>query len=607
MCFSQSSDGLRTFGQAVASSRLTDLSFNSNELPPQAIAELLQGFSEPTGNATTAGHCLERLQFSAVPLGDEGARYLADFLGSPQCSRNISKVTINQSKIKLDGLRALALAIEAGNFKLEDITLSPSDVFDAAKEGDEPPHQPGIQDLPMPFLPPTIAEGILANLRRLQRGGAAGENAAAMDPENDPMMAAAKDALAELKQLQAASGWKLRFEELEDEKEVVVEEKEMDWEDEPMEEVTKGKGKGKGKSKSRGKAPAKSTKFAIATTASATAITEVASAAAVATISDASAAAIADTAHDVPASSATEDDCKMSLIKASAILDLQRRLQERPKFNRIRAACTRVPPAAFLQENLPKQLVTFGDCCPVAYEPWFEAQTKQMAWRQAGDITIRKHLALRMMHSMLFNTSRNIMLEEEMRKVVKVIPVARIVLLAEEGYADRSPGNLSVQRWKKARTKKGSSVAFVTATATETSSSSKRAPTSTEPVESFPILKLPVEVRLHVLRAIMPHPDLLSVSQWNRVFAHAGDRKTIGAKGRATALWEASRDAHKHASGLQEPGPGHPGQSQWFEQTLEQDIKRAGGKRKWEKAIWDTAYEEYLLDELSIGTWEFMN
>lgn len=127
---------MRSFGSAIASSQLTGLSLNTNALSTEALEELLAGLSSPHG------HPLHRLHLSGIPLGDAGASLLADFLGDPSRSRRLVHLTINQCGILLDGLRALSLAIEAGNFTLLRLEMSANGRFGPGDDdfnfGDDP-------------------------------------------------------------------------------------------------------------------------------------------------------------------------------------------------------------------------------------------------------------------------------------------------------------------------------------------------------------------------------------------------------------------------------------------------------------------------------------
>lgn len=116
------------FGQSIATSRLTGLSLNSNELTADALEQFLQGLyataSDGDTNVVIDGHCLVALHLSGNPFGDLGAQILAAFLGDCRQSRHLSQLTLNQCDIQSDGLRALSVAIEAGNFMLTRLEIA---------------------------------------------------------------------------------------------------------------------------------------------------------------------------------------------------------------------------------------------------------------------------------------------------------------------------------------------------------------------------------------------------------------------------------------------------------------------------------------------------
>lgn len=127
---------MRRLGKAVSRSKLEVISFNTNPLTAEGLAEFLSGLTaEDETNDTrpsrshsrsrwrhsikhTTGHSLKQLHLSSCPLGLEGARIIADFISHPERSANLNVITLNDCELGLRGLNIVTRAAEMWNFTL---------------------------------------------------------------------------------------------------------------------------------------------------------------------------------------------------------------------------------------------------------------------------------------------------------------------------------------------------------------------------------------------------------------------------------------------------------------------------------------------------------
>lgn len=131
-------NNLRRLGEAVSQSKLEVISFNTNPLTADGLAEFLEGLTAIDEDTTpntgttrshsrsrwrhsitqTKGHSLKQLHLSSCPLGLEGARVIADFISHPERSANLNVLTLNDCELGLRGLNIVTRAAEIWNFTL---------------------------------------------------------------------------------------------------------------------------------------------------------------------------------------------------------------------------------------------------------------------------------------------------------------------------------------------------------------------------------------------------------------------------------------------------------------------------------------------------------
>lgn len=171
------------------------------------------------------------------------------------------------------------------------------------------------------------------------------------------------------------------------------------------------------------------------------------------------------------------------------------------------------------------------------------------------------HLANRTHHRIVKALARNKhLLNQVGRNVRKLLVAARIILLAQD-------------------------------------TPSRRRPTTRSTSTRFPLIQLPVEIRLQVIRSCADY-DLFSQAQWNRFYDFASGRTKIG---QAAEWWEMAYDIASKSDVAK--APNHPGMTKWEHQVRLQKIRNTGGWDAWVEQHQPKVFTRLVMEGLGIDRW----